>query len=122
MLANFVPAPSSSRLASGVHQTLGHRVIWVIFHVRVAGSSFCIGALVFPMPVKQLTELIRWLVRVCWLKLKFLCALQQQGPAVTIATLNASAYGTRDVKTVDFSEPVTGLPKPVFYRLPKGLL
>jgi len=29
---------------------------------------------------------------------------------------------TRDVKTVYFSEPVTGLPKPVFYRLPKGLL
>ena len=28
---------------------------------------------------------------------------------------------TRDVKTVYFSEPVTGLPKPVFYRLPKGL-
>jgi len=27
-----------------------------------------------------------------------------------------------DVKTVYFSEPVTGLPKPVFYRLPKGLL
>jgi len=27
---------------------------------------------------------------------------------------------TRDVKTVYFSEPVTGLPKPVFYRLPKG--
>ena len=25
---------------------------------------------------------------------------------------------TRDVKTVYFSEPVTGLPKPVFYRLP----
>ena len=24
----------------------------------------------------------------------------------------------RDVKTVYFSEPVTGLPKPVFYRLP----
>ena len=29
---------------------------------------------------------------------------------------------TRDVKTVYFSEPVTGLPKPAFYRLPKGLL
>jgi len=29
---------------------------------------------------------------------------------------------TRDVKTVYFSKPVTGLPKPVFYRLPKGLL
>jgi len=29
---------------------------------------------------------------------------------------------TGDVKTVYFSEPVTGLPKPVFYRLPKGLL
>jgi len=29
---------------------------------------------------------------------------------------------SRDVKTVYFSEPVTGLPKPVFYRLPKGLL
>jgi len=28
----------------------------------------------------------------------------------------------RDVKTVYFSKPVTGLPKPVFYRLPKGLL
>ena len=28
----------------------------------------------------------------------------------------------RDVKTVYFSEPVTGLPKPVFYQLPKGLL
>ena len=28
----------------------------------------------------------------------------------------------RDVKTVYFSEPVTGLPKLVFYRLPKGLL
>ena len=28
---------------------------------------------------------------------------------------------TRYVKTVYFSEPVTGLPKPVFYRLPKGL-
>jgi len=28
----------------------------------------------------------------------------------------------RDVNTVYFSEPVTGLPKPVFYRLPKGLL
>jgi len=28
----------------------------------------------------------------------------------------------RDVKTVYFSEPVTGLLKPVFYRLPKGLL
>ena len=28
----------------------------------------------------------------------------------------------RDVKTVYFSEPVTGLPKPVFYRLPKGPL
>ena len=25
---------------------------------------------------------------------------------------------TRDVKTVYFSKPVTGLPKPVFYRLP----
>jgi len=25
---------------------------------------------------------------------------------------------TRDVKTVYFSEPVTGWPKPVFYRLP----
>jgi len=29
---------------------------------------------------------------------------------------------SRDVKTVYFSKPVTGLPKPVFYRLPKGLL
>jgi len=31
---------------------------------------------------------------------------------------------TRDVKTVYFSKPVTGLPKPVFtgYQLPKGLL
>jgi len=28
----------------------------------------------------------------------------------------------RDVKTVYFSETVTGLPKPVFYQLPKGLL
>ena len=27
----------------------------------------------------------------------------------------------KDVKTVYFSEPVTGLPKPVFYWLPKGL-
>ena len=29
---------------------------------------------------------------------------------------------TGDVKTVYFSEPVTGLPKPVFYRLQKSLL
>jgi len=29
---------------------------------------------------------------------------------------------SRDVKTVYFSKPVTGLPKPVFYRLPKSLL
>ena len=28
------------------------------------------------------------------------------------------AVHTRDVKTVYFSKPVTGLPKPVFYRLP----
>jgi len=32
------------------------------------------------------------------------------------------AFLNRDVKTVYFSKPVTGLPKPVFYRLPKGLL
>ena len=31
-------------------------------------------------------------------------------------------FTSRDVKTVYFSKPVTGLPKPVFYRLPKGLL
>ena len=33
-----------------------------------------------------------------------------------------SGLSARDVKTVYFSKPVTGLPKPVFYRLPKGLL
>ena len=35
-----------------------------------------------------------------------------------------SSVKSRDVKPVYFSEPVTGLPKPVFtgYRLPKGLL
>ena len=35
---------------------------------------------------------------------------------------NNAMHQTTDVKTVYFSEPVTGLPKPVFYRLPKGLL
>ena len=29
-----------------------------------------------------------------------------------------SKFHSRDVKTVYFSKPVTGLPKPVFYRLP----
>ena len=28
---------------------------------------------------------------------------------------------SQDVKTIYFSEPVTGLPKPVFHWLPKGL-
>jgi len=36
--------------------------------------------------------------------------------------LSVRTIWPRDVKTVYFSEPVTGLPKPVFYRLPKGLL
>jgi len=38
------------------------------------------------------------------------------------ASLATTTILNRDVKTVYFSEPVTGLPKPVFYRLPKGLL
>ena len=43
---------------------------------------------------------------------------------ITILWLQGVMYNVlcRDVKTVYFSEPVTGLLKPVFYRLPKGLL
>jgi len=33
-----------------------------------------------------------------------------------------SSVAGRDVKAIYFSKPVTGLPKSVFYRLPKGLL
>jgi len=35
-------------------------------------------------------------------------------------SLQPNGVASRDVKTVYFSEPVTGLPKPVFYRLPTG--
>jgi len=38
------------------------------------------------------------------------------------ASLATMTILNKDVKTVYFSEPVTGLPKLVFYRLPKGLL
>jgi len=40
---------------------------------------------------------------------------------VTNTDTPCHAICSRDVKTVYFSEPVTGLPKPVFYRLPKDL-
>ena len=55
------------------------------------------------------------------------CAVVFQMPHcryIYIAHLTLLNYEhlSRDVKTVYFSEPVTGLPKPVFYRLPKGLL
>ena len=39
-----------------------------------------------------------------------------------ISRFDCNTVAFRDVKTVYFSKPVTGLPKPVFYRLPKGLL
>ena len=39
-----------------------------------------------------------------------------------IAETEEKLIKSTDVKTVYFSEPVTSLPKPVFYRLPKGLL
>ena len=44
------------------------------------------------------------------------------GQCVLKINLASTLVVHRDVKTVYFSEPVTGLPKPVFYRLPKGLL
>ena len=37
---------------------------------------------------------------------------------ITNVSLCSEFVVVRDVKTVYFSEPVTGLPKPVFYRLP----
>ena len=40
----------------------------------------------------------------------------------TVSINGISCAICRDVKTVYFSEPVTSLPKPVFYGLPKGLL
>ena len=51
-----------------------------------------------------------------------LSAEVKEGPAdcIRMDEVRAALKGmkSRDVKTVYFSEPVTGLPKPVFYRLP----
>jgi len=43
-------------------------------------------------------------------------------PTVIHTLVFSCRVAIRDVKTVYFSKPVTGLPKPVFNRLPNGLL
>jgi len=45
----------------------------------------------------------------------------RQNRTIKLQVISALVF-IRDVKTVYFSERVAGLPKPVFYRLLKGLL
>ena len=64
---------------------------------------------------------------ICHYLITFLClGIPSPGQLVCFIICSEVSYpavpSTRDVKTVYFSEPVTGLPKPVFYQLPKGLL